>query len=138
MEAFIYVMIGQLPPFALSSPEFRFKALAAHAGRAALGGDREVALACFAVARLAAGILPPFMLSPGDMASRVANTKQWLASLTLPNQARTAAAHAIDSIGGNDRPAVVAALSSMLEVAVAQLDQASTAEMHELMGALSG
>ena len=131
-------MIGHLPPYALAAPVFRFKALASHAGRAALGGDREISLACFAIARLAVGNLPPYMLAPGDLASRVANTKQWLASLNLSNAARTAATHAIDAIGTGDRRAAVAALSTLLEAAVTQLDQASIAEMHELMGELSG
>ena len=131
-------MIGQLPPYALAAPVFRFKALASHAGRAALGGDREISLACFAIARLAVGNLPPYMLAPGDLASRVANTKQGLASLNLSNAARTAATHAIDAIGTGDRRAAVAALSTLLEAAVTQLDQASIAEMHELMGELSG
>ena len=130
-------MIGQLPPYALSSPVFRFKALASHAGRAPLGGGREVALTCFAVARLAAGTLAPFALAPSDLSSRVANMKQWLSSLTLSNQARSAASNAIDAIGSVDRQATVAALSSLLEVAVGQLDQASIAELHELMGQAS-
>ena len=131
-------MIGQLPPYALAAPVFRFKALASHAGRAALGGDREIALTCFAIARLAVGNLPPYMLAPSDLANRVANTKQWLASLNLSNAARSAATHAIDAIGTGDRRTAVAALSTLLEVAVTQLDQASIAEMHELMGELSG
>lgn len=130
-------MIGQLPPYALSSPVFRFKALASHAGRAPLGGGREVTLACFAVARLAAGILPPYALGPADVSARVANMKQWLSSLTLSSQARAAALNAIDAIGGGDRQSVVVALSSLLEIAVAQLDQSSVAELHGLMGQAS-
>jgi hypothetical protein len=78
------------------------------------------------------------MLAPSDLASRVANTKQWLASLNLSNAARSAATHAIDAIGTGDRRVAVAALSTLLEAAVTQLDQASIAEMHELMGELSG
>ena len=131
-------MIGQLPPYALAAPVFRFKALVSHAGRAALGGNREIALTCFAIARLAAGTLPPYMLAAGDLGSRVANTRQWLASLNLSNAARSAATHAIDAIGTGDRRATVSALSTLLEAAVTQLDQASVAEMHELMGELSG
>src|SRR5690349_12491010 len=41
------------PPYALSSPAFRFRALAVLAGRAPLGGQREVALATYLAARLA-------------------------------------------------------------------------------------
>lgn len=63
--------------------------------------------------------------------------KQWLSSLTLSSQARAAALNAIDAIGGGDRQSVVVALSSLLEIAVAQLDQSSVAELHGLMGQAS-
>jgi hypothetical protein len=129
-------VIGQPPPFALGTPVFRFKALVSHAGRASLGGDREVALACFAVARLAAGLLPPFLFAPGDLAARVTATRQWLASLTLSNSARAAAVSVIDAVGSGNRRSIVAGLSSLIEASVRQLDQASVAELHELMGEL--
>ena len=129
-------MIGQPPPFALGTPVFRFRALASHAGRASLGGDREIGLACFAVARLAAGLLPPFMLAPGDLTSRITATRQWLASLTLSNPARAAAVAVIEAVAAGNRRSVVAGLSSLIEASVRQLDQASVAELHELMGEL--
>jgi hypothetical protein len=129
-------VIGQPPPFALGTPVFRFKALASHAGRASLGGDREIALACFAVARLAAGLLPPFLFAPGDLAARVTATRQWLASLTLSNSARAAAVSVIDAVGTGNRRSIVAGLSTLIEASVRQLDQASVAELHELMGEL--
>ena len=37
------------PPYALAQNPFPLPALAAHAGKAALGGDREVAIACFVI-----------------------------------------------------------------------------------------
>ena len=127
-------MIGQPPPFALGTPVFRFKALASHSGRASLGGDREIGLACFAVARLAAGLLPPYLLAPGDLTARIAATRQWLSSLTLSNSARSAAVAVIDAVASGNRRSVVPALSSLIEASVRQLDQASVAELHELMG----
>lgn len=126
----------QAPPYALASPTFRFRALASHAGRAALGGDREIALACFAVARLAAGMLPPFLLAPADSAARVANTKQWLSSLALPPAHRAACNSVADAVATGVRRSVVNALSGMIEVAVRNLDQGSIAEIHELMAEL--
>ena len=123
----------QAPPYALETPIFRFKALASHAGRASLGGDREIALACFAVARLALGLLPPFMLAPGDAATRIANTKQWLSSLALPASARAACSAAADAVATNNRRTVVHAVSGLIEACVRHLDQASIAELHELM-----
>jgi hypothetical protein len=100
----------QAPPYALETPVFRFKALVSHAGRAALGGDREIALACFAVARLGLGLLPPFMLAPGDAATRIANT-----------------------VTTNNKRTVVHAVSGLIEACVRHLDQSSVAELHELM-----
>jgi hypothetical protein len=130
-------VIGQPPPFALATPVFRFKALASHAGRAALGGDREVALACFTAARLTAGLLPPFMLAPADSAARIASTRQWLASITLSHNARVAMVAVIDAVAAGNRRSAVAALSGLIEACVRQLDQASVAELHELMGELA-
>lgn len=129
-------MIGQPPPFALAAPFFRFKALASHAGRAALGGDREVALACFVAARLAVSLLPPYLLAPADATARIATTRQWLASLALSSQARVAMVGVIDAVASSNRRGTVSALSSLIEACVRQLDQASVAELHELMGEL--
>ncbi|MGH7721060.1 MAG: hypothetical protein ACREON_19710, partial [Gemmatimonadaceae bacterium] len=47
------------PPYSLPPHRFGFPALAARAGRAALGGERESALACLMAARVVAGALPP-------------------------------------------------------------------------------
>src|SRR5690242_14493853 len=118
-------MLVQLPPYAIATPVFRFRALAMHAGRAALGGDREVALTCFAVARLAAGTRPPFMLAAGDVATRCTAAKQWLSSLTLPNNTRTAANAVIDAVAAGNRRATANAMKHLVEVAAAQLDQGS-------------
>jgi len=128
----------QAPPYALSIPVFRLKALASHAGRAALGGDREIALACFAVARLALGMLPPFLLTPADAATRIANTKQWLSSLSLPVSARSACIAVADAAASANRRATVHAISGLIEACARNLDQASIAELHELMAELDG
>jgi hypothetical protein len=126
----------QAPPYALASPAFRFRALASHAGRAALGGDREIALAAFAVGRLAAAMLPPFTLTPADAAARVANTKQWLSSLALPGPQRAACIAVADAVTAGVKRPVVHAISGLVEAAVRNLDQGSIAELHELMAEL--
>ena len=131
-------LIGQLPPFAIQTPQFRFRALASHAGRAALGGDREVALACFAVARLGAGLLPPVMLAAGDAAARAAATRNWLASLTLASPARSAAAAAIDAIASGNRRAAAESVRDLAAAAGPQLDVASANEIRELAEELHG
>ena len=88
------------------------------------------------MARLAAGLLPPYLLAPGDLTARITATRQWLSSLTLSNPARAAAVSVIDAVASGNRKSVVSALSSLIEASVRQLDQASVAELHELMGEL--
>ena len=126
----------QAPPYALETPVFRFKAIVSHAGRASLGGDREIALACFAVARLALGMLPPYMLAPGEAAMRVANTRQWLSSISLPTASRAACSAVTDAVLSNNRRTVVHAVSGLIEACIRHLDQGSVAELHELMAEL--
>ena len=77
-------------------------------------------------------MLPPFTLTPADSATRGATTRQWLASLSLPAAARTAASSAIDAIGRGDHKAVARGMERLMHVA-AQLDQSSIAELKELM-----
>jgi hypothetical protein len=125
-------MLVQLPPYAIATPVFRFRALAMHAGRGALGGEREVALACLAVARLADGMTSRFVLPPGDIATRCMSAKQWLASLTLPNNARASAAAVIDAVALGNRRAVGGEVKSIAATCAPQLDQASVNELNDL------
>src|SRR5215216_5312955 len=55
-----------LPPYALPAPVFRFRNLATLAGRAPIGGAREVALACFVAARLANDCCDPILALDDD------------------------------------------------------------------------
>jgi hypothetical protein len=125
-------MLGQPPPFALANPTFRFRALVSHAGRAALGGDREVALACFGAARLAVAMLPPYLLSPTDVATRSGAMKQWVASIALPNSARHAVTAVIDAVSSGNKGAASSGIEHLIKVAGPQLDPPSIAELHEL------
>src|SRR5262245_54071178 len=68
------------PPYALASTPFRFPALAALAGRAPLGGQREVALATYLAARLAHDTLPERAVSPTTRTERAANARTWLST----------------------------------------------------------
>ncbi len=130
-------MIGQLPPFALATPGFRFKALASHAGHAAIGGDREVALACFVAARLIAGMLPPLSISSVDSAARAAATRQWLASLSVPAPTRTAVSAAIDAAAKCDPGAGRQAVKMLVEAGGSSLDPLSISELKELLAELA-
>ena len=127
----------QLPPYALSAPTFRFRALAMHAGRAPLGGEREIALACFVLARLAAGMHKPFLLAAGDVSTRATAAKQWVASLVLPANTRTAANSVIDGVSGGNRRATASGIRHLAEMSASHLDQASMSELNELVTELS-
>ena len=57
-------MLVPQPPYALDAPAFPFPALAALAGRAPLGGQRETVLACFVAARLVRDSVGPEAIPP--------------------------------------------------------------------------
>jgi hypothetical protein len=130
-------VIGQLPPYALATPTFRLRALASHAGRSSLGGDREVVLACFVSARLVAGMLPPLSIAPADSALRAAAARQWLASLMIPVTTRAASIATADAVSENDYRAAGKALELVIEAGGTRLDPASIAELKELLKEVS-
>lgn len=130
-------MTGHRPLYAIAPSTFRFRALALHAGKAALGGDREVALACFATSRLAAAMLPPFVLSPADATARAVTTRHWLSSLAVPAVVRAALNSVIDAVAVANKPVVSSALAELARVASSQLDAASAAEINILASELS-
>ena len=130
-------VIGQQPRFALATPHFRFRALAAFAGRAALGGDREVALACLVVTRLASGMLAPFDIQAADSKSRSAAAKQWLSALSLPSSIRIPLTHVADAVATGNPTATGAALERMLVAISRNIDEASAAEVRAIIVELS-
>src|SRR6185295_16617196 len=90
-----------LPPYAVPPTEFRFPALAALAGRAQLGGDREVALAVYLAARLVQDSVGPACVSDPLRAERAANAKTWVSSFALPASVRPSITHLIESTSGD-------------------------------------
>jgi hypothetical protein len=130
-------VLGQLPRFALAIPVFRFRSLTAAAGRAALGGDRETLIVCLQLARLCAGILPPYELSRDLTLERTENTKQWLSSLAVPNGIRSTAFGVFGGLTGHDRARCAAAFEDLVKAAFAQLDEASRAELNALIHELA-
>jgi hypothetical protein len=130
-------VLGQLPRFALATPVFRFRALTAAAGRAALGGDRETLIACLQLGRLCAGILPPFELTRDVTLERTENTKQWLASLAVPSGIRSTAFGIFGGLTGHDRARCALAFEDLVKAAFAQLDESSRAELNGLIHELA-
>ncbi len=129
-------MIGIAPPFSLAAPSFRFRALASLAGRAALGGEREMALASLMAARLADGVLLPMPLSAPARAARAAGARLWCSTLTLPAAARIPLARVVDASEAGDRRQIAETLTVFATVAGAILDAASRAELADLVTAL--
>lgn len=123
------------PPFALIPPAFRFAALASLAGRAPLGGRREVVLAVYMAARLAEDALPAHDVSREARGERAGHAKQWLSTLALPATMRPALIALIEASAA-DAPLVCRSLRAALAAVAEGLDKNSRAEVTQLIAAL--
>lgn len=121
------------PPYALATPRFRFRALAALAGRSPLGGEREVALATLLAARLVMGALPPQPLPQGVRVTRANGARAWFAALALPTPLRQSLARLVDATTGVDRAGLEPALRAVIDLSTPQLDPPAIAELREIM-----
>jgi len=130
-------VIGQQPRFALATPRFRFRALAAFAGRASIGGDREIAMACLVAGRLAAAMIPPLSISPSDTKTRSSAAKQWMASLSLPAAIRNAVNQVADAVVMANPVATSAAIERLIGAVAGRIDDPSVGELHSLAGDLA-
>lgn len=126
------------PPYALAANPFPFPALAALAGKSALGGDREVAIACFVIARLAWALLPPCALPTELRERRAAACRTWLASQAIPQTIRANLLAAVASTASAERSAIPAAFRTLRAHAAKHLDAASGQELDSLAGRLGG
>ncbi|HUQ82795.1 MAG TPA: hypothetical protein VM076_16710 [Gemmatimonadaceae bacterium] len=124
------------PPYALAAPRFRFRALAALAGRSPLGGEREVALATLLAARLVVGALPPQPLPQGVRITRANGARAWFAALALPAPLRQSLARLVDATMSVDRDGLEPALRTLIEVGMPQLDALAIAELRDVLKAL--
>lgn len=124
--------MSHAPPYALATPRFRFRALAALAGRSPLGGEREIALATLLAARLAIGALPPLRLPQGIRATRANGARAWFAALALPASVRAALARLVEATADMDCSTVEPALRLVLEATSPLLDAGAVAELREV------
>jgi hypothetical protein len=124
------VIVSQ-PPYALAPTPFRFPALASLAGRAPLGGEREVALATYLVARLAHDSLPDRGIPQPVRAERATNAKTWLATLALPAPIRSALIRLIEA-SGDDPAGVATPLRGVITATSNRLDRAARLELDRL------
>jgi hypothetical protein len=134
----ICVVPVPLPPYALAAPAFPFRHLASLAGRAPIGGAREVALACFVAARLSAGCTADQdELNAPARAARCAGAKGWAGTLALPPTVRGPLQRCMEaSVDGTPR-AVGSELSALIGAAASYLDPLSRAELQTLAEALA-
>ena len=119
----------------MATTPFRFPAIAALAGRAPLGGQREVALATFLAARLAFDAHPERGLAAHSRAERAVQARTWLSTMTLPANVRTTLLQVIDA-SAQEAPAAAEAVRGLLAAAASYLDTRSKTELERLAIAL--
>lgn len=122
-------------PYALTTSNFRFRALASLAGRAPLGGQREVALAMYLLARLVDDCRPVKVLSHDVRVARSTAARNWLANTALPPAVRGSLARLAESTEG-DPPAILSALSGTIASVADYLDSPSRLELERLARAI--
>jgi len=132
----IFAVLLAAPPYALAPTSFRFPALAALAGRAPLGGQREVVLAAYVVARLAHDTLAERGVSPETRIDRAAHARTWLATLALPAPARAALQRSIEASAAESR-AAAEAMTGVMKSIDTFLDPPSRMELGQLIAVLS-
>jgi hypothetical protein len=131
-------MLAAKPPYALASTSFRFAALASLAGRAPLGGQREVALAVYLAARLAHDALPDRCISSDTRKERASSARHWLSMLALPTPSlRSSVAKLIDASAGAPVDASDA-IENVMAVTAQYLEPAARSELDHLAKALAG
>lgn len=121
------------PPFTVDPPLFPFRALAALAGRAPLGGPRESALAVLVVARLVVRALPPFPFTASVRTARSEAVRGWLTAVPgVSPTLRTALLRLAEATGVDDRNALASALGSVTDITAPLLDRAARSELDRL------
>lgn len=131
-------MIANEPraPYSLEPISFPLPALAALAGRAPLGGQRETALACFVVGRLIASASAAAATASEHGRERLQGVKHWLGSAALATNLRQALAKAAESAAEGDKAGVKSALDSVMTVTANQLDPTARLELARLTQAI--
>lgn len=129
-------VVSALPPYALTPPTFRFRALVALAERLPIGGDRELVLATFVAARVLWdwSVLPE---STDASQARSMGTRHWLQSLSIPPQSRAVFQQLTDAMTRNDRPGVIAAWDRTLALSARAVNGAARPDLKALAGRLA-
>jgi hypothetical protein len=122
-----------LPPYSINTPAFRFRGLAALAGRSPLGGDREVVLATLMAARCASSCLPPDSLSAEVRQARADRTAKWLGSMAIPAEVRSAAGCVIAASAAGADATLAEAIEALIDAATPALDRGARAELEQVV-----
>lgn len=125
-----------LPPYTVARIHFPFRALAAQAARARLGGEREVVLACLMAARLASAAMPEYALPIEVRATRARAARTWFASLALPDAVHPAVERLVDASARDARGEIATALRGVATASARYLDAPSKRELEQLTRAL--
>lgn len=123
--------LSPAPPYALSSPVFRFRGLASLAGRAPLGGPREVALATYLLARLVDDCHPERQLPATAREERSTAARAWLANIALPAPVRSALSKLAEATT-HDIGDIGPMLASVVTATSTYLDAAARGELDRL------
>lgn len=103
------------------------------AGRAPLGGPREIALACFLVGRIVRDAASTHdVISAEQRKARAAGAKQWLVAATMPLPVRSALTRLVDAASAGERGAIKSTLDSVMTVTANHLDSAARLELGRL------
>jgi len=127
-------------PYALEPTNFPFPALATMAGRAPLGGPRELALACLMVGRMVVDATREGgseLLSIDQKESRALGAKHWLGSAAIGASVRAALARLAESSASEDRGSMKAALDTVMTVTANQLDSGARLELGRLVQSIA-
>lgn len=126
-------------PYSLEPCTFAFPALASLAGRAPLGGPRELALSCFLVGRIVRDALSlEDVLTPEQLQYRIQGAKHWLGSAAIQAPVRTALFRLAEASSTRDRGIVRSSLDAVMTVTANQLDQGARLELLRLAQAVAG
>jgi hypothetical protein len=126
-------------PYSLEPCTFTFPALASLAGRAPLGGPRELALACFLASRIVRDALfASDVLSVDQLQHRVLSAKHWLGSVAIQAPARSALSKLFETSSMGDRGAIRASFEAVMTVTANQLDQGARLELVRLAQIIAG
>lgn len=130
-------MPGLTPPYALDTVPPPFPAIADAAGRAPLGGDRDLILGIFTAARLAGALLPPVELDASAARVRADRTKGWLSGLTMPQPARMSLMRVAEATAAGAGTASGRAAEALAELARTVTGHLDSAAEHELDGLIA-